>query len=435
MKNKSMAMINVTPTNRTLYFIAGMFTATAIINNYYYFVIQRKLSKDENKNSDQNSVFLDWERKDFYDHLKFLNQKFKYSDDQHEEFIVQQKAPIKSNSEVETIQNITIQKLTPKASCISMLNDGQWIDENVNHTLCSQDENCKANVWKPKSCQWHAYTTKDTRACLKNEKILILGDSRGRQGYIGLKNRLTGDNTLYDEVEHHDLKFNLYGTSVEWYWTVNINDGKMVDRLTEILESDDVDNWPDLIILHSLLLHPTSHANRSVCEFELNNFKKDMTKKIFPILKSLIEKAQKFTRASKNLRILYLGSEDLKRKPVPELGYTSEVQNYYLQQHNIFMEKLIEQYAENNNFKNQRSITGVPDDFMNFPKINYVDLMTRTAYTKSDKGGELMMSDGTHKLDRRVETQVPTSLWVDTNGILNYFCNEKMMFEDVDCCV
>ena len=97
-------------------------------------------------------------------------------------------------------------------------------------------------------------------------------------------------------------------------------------------------------------------------------------------------------------------------------------------------------YAKNNteksqNIADQNKSFYNPEAFINFPKINYVDLMTKTAYSKSNKDGTLMMKDGTHKLDRRVETQVPTSLWVDTNGILNYFCNEKMGFEDVDCCV
>ena len=229
------------------YFIAGMLLATLIITNYYNLIIQKKfLNDDEEGNSNnENSLIFDWEKKDFYDHLKFLNQE--YSDDQHGEFIGQFEISDQGHF-IPTVQKQkNTPKLTPKDRCISMLNDGHWADDNVDHILCSKDDNCKANVWKPKSCHWHAYTTQETRTCLKNEKILILGDSRGRQGYIGLKNRLTGDRTLYDEVEHHDLRFDLYGTSLEWYWTTSINDNKLADRLYKILESD-IHEWPDLRI-------------------------------------------------------------------------------------------------------------------------------------------------------------------------------------------
>ena len=68
-----------------------------------------------------------------------------------------------------------------------------------------------------------------------------------------------------------------------------------------------------------------------------------MTEKIFPILKNLTEIAQTSTGISKNLRILYLGSEDLKIKPTH--NFTGEDQNDFLQQHNVFMKELIEQYV------------------------------------------------------------------------------------------
>ena len=50
--------MNVTPTNRTLFFIAGMLTATVLINRYYYLVIQKKISEVDDKNFNKNSVKL-----------------------------------------------------------------------------------------------------------------------------------------------------------------------------------------------------------------------------------------------------------------------------------------------------------------------------------------------------------------------------------------
>lgn len=153
-------------------------------------------------------------------------------------------------------------------------------------------------------------------------------------------------------------------------------------------------------------------------------------KKIFPLMRNITEKA--FENGVET-KILWIGSEDMKVKASHKF---TGVQVDTLRESNEFMRRLIEE--DNERWYRERvnkDEISKGRDFDFFPKINYVDLMTKTVYSKSNKTGELLLGDGTHKLMRRISTNVPTSLWADTNGILNYFCNSKMGFEGVDCCV
>jgi len=281
-------------------------------------------------------------------------------------------------------------------SCHQMLNSGSY-SPNINHTVCDLNDDCKREAWQPEGCQWHKYTPDDTRQCLKNKKVLILGDSRGRQVYIALKNRLTGETELMDEVAHHNLKYEKHNGQVKWLWTTNVRDGSVTKLLHRML--DDVSNVerPDLIIFNSLLLHPTSHKNMTICENELMIFKDITKKEIIPALGKLVKKGTK---------IVWMASEDM----FPKHAYTVDQVNT-LRKHNDFLE------AEINKMNSDFSFAG---------------MNRKTAYHREN--GQLLLGDGTHKLVRRQFTQVPVSLWADVNALLNYFCNPSMQWEDASCC-
>lgn len=289
------------------------------------------------------------------------------------------------------------QRTINDTSCQQMLNSGSY-KPNIDHTICDVDEKCKQEAWVPEGCSWHRYTPIDTRKCLKDKKVLILGDSRGRQVYIALKNRLTGETDLMDEVAHHNLKYEKHDGQVKWLWTTNVRDGSVTKLLKRMLDEDNehVDR-PDLIIFNSLLLHPTSHKNISICEDELKIFK-DVTKnEVIPALSSL---------AQMGTKIVWMASEDM----FPKHAYTIDQVNT-LRKHNDFLEE---------------EISKMTNDF------TFAGMNRHTAYHKET--GKLLLGDGTHKLIRRQYTQVPMSLWADVNGLLNYYCNPIMNWSDADCC-
>ena len=121
---------------------------------------------------------------------------------------------------------------------------------------------------------------------------------------------------------------------------------------------------------------------------------------IFPLLREV---------AKLGTKILWLASEDM----FPKHVFTAD-QVDALRAHNEFLQENLNQFS--------------PDlKFMSFLGVN-----RKTVYTPN---GNLLLGDGTHKLQRRVTTQVPASLWSDINVILNYFCNDFMLWDDATCCV
>ena len=253
--------------------------------------------------------------------------------------------------------------------------------------------------------------------------------------YIGLKNRLTGLKDLYDEVSHTTLNYTESGTDVRWTWMTKFNDRRLIPFLSSLYNNDDFSIWPDLLIINSLLLHPTTNVDRLHCQAHLENFKYTVRAKIFPWLRKITRKAFE-AKESKDMYVLWVASEDLR---VKRQRIYSGVQVETLRLGNIFMKELIEnedklwrQYLEELEASGTEVVT---EQMRYFPRINYLDMTTQTIYSGSNKTGDLLVTDGTHKLRRRVSTNVPTSLWADVNGILNYFCNDRMRHPTVDCCV
>ena len=312
-----------------------------------------------------------------------------------------------SNNLQKTLQNSNdnlrkLRSIENPDNCRKMLNDGHWDfkGEIQQHNECMLDEKCKSEAWVPEGCNWHKYTSEDSRQCLKEKKVLVLGDSRGRQTYIALKNRLTGDQDLMDEVEHHNLKYEKHGGQVRWAWKTNIHDGGVEKLLTRMLDANSSHERPDLFIINSLLLHPTSHMNRTKCFEQLQTFEAVALNSIFPLLREV---------AKLGTKILWLASEDM----FPKHTFTAD-QVDALREHNKFLQENLNQFS--------------PDlRFMSFVGVN-----RKTVYTP---GGNLLLGDGTHKLQRRVITQIPASLWSDINVILNYYCNDFMQWDDATCCV
>ena len=114
--------------------------------------------------------------------------------------------------------------------------------------------------------------------------------------------------------------------------------------------------------------HPTSHANRTKCFEQLHMFKAVALNSIFPLLREV---------AKRGTKILWLASEDMS----PKHEFTPD-QVDALREHNAFLEENLNQFS--------------PDlRFMSFLGVN-----RKTVYTP---GGNLLLGDGTHKLQRVIK--------------------------------
>ena len=120
-------------------------------------------------------------------------------------------------------------------NCQSMLNSGEWKDQKMtyaDHRACSRIKSCRSSAWAPHNCRWHKYSSTDAKQCLQNKKILILGDSRARQLYLAMKNRLENEGRVMDDLSFKNktsiadwqLKTYLpnYHVNLRWVWQCDI---------------------------------------------------------------------------------------------------------------------------------------------------------------------------------------------------------------------
>ena len=252
------------------------------------------------------------------------------------------------------IQNIKQQK-KPQFSktCQPMLTSGSYqILQNessspLNHTECSKSEFCKANSWLPSpKCTWHKYSTQDARNCFKNKKIQLIGDSRARQLYLAMKDRLEGKGWVYDDLSfkvegdgvlgkdfwkiESNVSFDESNTRIRWDWIVKLpkNFGRqeakhklnwrIEKKEEEMVKEINSDHFPDVIIFNSLILHQTYYCKPShsvkvnlTCSEIVKNYK-EAVQNLIPFFKKVAEIGR---TTNKMRKIVWMGIEDLEQQP------------------------------------------------------------------------------------------------------------------------
>lgn len=115
----------------------------------------------------------------------------------------------------EALAIATFKQLTPLAdtsdpySCHALLNEGRWLDTKF------------AN-WQPSGCMLHNYAATETKGCLSQRTVVLVGDSTVRQLYYALlrtidpKTNTTGD-------KHSDRSATAGGVRWEFIWDPYLN--------------------------------------------------------------------------------------------------------------------------------------------------------------------------------------------------------------------
>ena len=271
----------------------------------------------------------------------------------------------------------SIPMLDNYGNCTSMLNFGYWKSQNLNHTFCSSNESCRENAWKPVNCQWKKYSSEDALQCFKNRKILFIGDSRGRQAFRSMENRLEGNLYLNDQVEHHDIfKKIIFNqgkdhVSIRWLWITKLTDhfntaGILEQLFLDLLRIKDLSKIPSLIVFNSLLLHPTRICHSiELCNRNYKGFKYIVEFKFLPIFRQFIKK---------KVTIVWLGSEALSDR-----HSFSHSQNLVLKDQNFWLRKLF--YT--NFSEDERKL------------IAFIGATAKTVWSWKNYSGDLLLSDGT----------------------------------------
>ena len=328
----------------------------------------------------------------------------------------------------------------------SMLNLGSWKDQNMsyqNHSTCSQINTCRANAWQTFNCRWHEYTTSDVKTCFRNRKILIFGDSRGRQLYHAIRNRFEGEGKVMDDLGfkerlrisnwHLESRFNLTHQSasgsngskpgpdkidLKWVWQCALfkNFSSTHSELITYHKSQDLEDLPNLIIFNSLLLHQTRHCNSfQECKDKLETFKENFLD-LIPFMRTAIQTGK--------TKIIWLANEDLVSEGLSDTSKRFDMIGW------------CNQVREESDYFVRKAIF---DNFSNYEmrRIAFIGVNSESVYTKQHKKGELMipLSDKTHLMVREEMVYLPDTLWVMANLVFNFACNGLMRFEGVDCCV
>ena len=308
-------------------------------------------------------------------------------------------------------------------NCASMLNLGHWKDQNLNHTNCQLSEACKSTAWEPYNCRWHSYTKTDALSCLINKKIQVLGDSRGRQMYLALKDRFLNLGWAFDDMSFKEkiekskdwiltTPVSSHNLILRWDWYTGLGDTLLTDK--DWIEDINSESFPDLLIFESLLLHPTRNCdNDEVCDERFEMFKKRIEEQIIPFMKKVVHQGKP------DSKIIWMGNEDLKHHEKTNKTRINNC-NRVRQKSDVWMRKIF--YEKFTREELQR--------------VAFVGAAADTAWTKDGRRGELMMSvDRTHLMVRSTNTTMPDSLWTDANLILNFACNDVLRPEGATCCM
>ena len=235
---------------------------------------------------------------------------------------------------------------------------------------------------------------------------------------------------MVDEVIHKEVtrvfeNRNNSKTTLKWIWTTSLG-GNWNDRFKSMQSN------PELIIFNSLLLHKTrACTDNQKCQLNYNKFKQEVTETFIPLFKEIL-KSNNFTK------ILWLGSEDMKQK-----GRNNGIRR----EHNLWLrEKFYEEFgfseSDSDTTQNRVAFMGVNfETAFRFNKIEKSEIRGLNSTLSIENYLEntyrdVMLYDGTHLMERRVETTVPTALWADANVILNFACNRgnRGIIGEANCC-
>ena len=102
--------------------------------------------------------------------------------------------------------------------CNALLDEGRWLDPRTDDGASSYKN------WQPPGCMMHKYTKTDIQQCLGGQKVVIAGDSTGRQIFQALAEKagLTWDDVMHRHVSaapmHHNMQLHIEDVKVKFVW-------------------------------------------------------------------------------------------------------------------------------------------------------------------------------------------------------------------------
>ncbi|RGB39492.1 10 TM acyl transferase domain found in Cas1p-domain-containing protein [Rhizophagus diaphanus] len=95
--------------------------------------------------------------------------------------------------------------------CNSLLNDGSFLDSTEHRN------------WQPSSCMMKKYDTQSATSCLKNRRILFIGDSTIRALFYSLIKKIEPTINTTSQPKHSDLHFTFNEITFDFRWDPYLN--------------------------------------------------------------------------------------------------------------------------------------------------------------------------------------------------------------------
>ncbi|KAH6681838.1 10 TM acyl transferase domain found in Cas1p-domain-containing protein [Halenospora varia] len=115
--------------------------------------------------------------------------------------------------------------ITDPYKCGALLNKGQWLDPGPKWTSRKTFQN-----WQPPGCIMHEYKKKDIETCLRDSRMVFIGDSTTRQVFWAVVKKLDRDRAeqaiermLDSKEKHNDIDFESDGVTVQFRWDPWLN--------------------------------------------------------------------------------------------------------------------------------------------------------------------------------------------------------------------
>ena len=115
--------------------------------------------------------------------------------------------------------------------CDALLQKGRWLDQP------EPGSGTIPEIWQPPGCTIHNYKSRDIAGCLKNRRLLFVGDSTIRQVFWATTSALDPSFNPSDSDKHSDQVVTKCGVKLEFIWDPWLNSSTLVSELEEFAES------------------------------------------------------------------------------------------------------------------------------------------------------------------------------------------------------
>lgn len=161
------------------------------------------------------------------------------------------------------IMTTLVKKLTKKLidapdpfKCNALLRTGHWLDQP------KVDSNTVPKIWQVPGCATRHYKSKDIQNCLKNKRLLFVGDSTIRQVFASTATALDPKFNYSSGNKHSDLTLDHGEVKLEFIWDPWLNSSRLTSELGFFVKREEGMTPPAVLLTGAGLWH-SKHVDKN----------------------------------------------------------------------------------------------------------------------------------------------------------------------------